>query len=98
MAKIILVTGGSRSGKSSYALKRAESLPGPRTFIATSPRLDAEMSARIDRHRKERDPRRWKTLEEQMNLDGALKRCRRTSVVLVDCLSLWLNNLLYDAQ
>lgn len=97
MRKIILVTGGTRSGKSSYALDRGEALPGPRLFIATAPDCDGEMRARIARHRRERDPRRWTTREEPEDLETALREAAPHPLVLVDCLALWVNNLLYRA-
>ncbi len=58
MARIILVTGGSRSGKSDYAQRLAESLAGRRAYIATSPVIDSEMAERVEKHRAARDPRR----------------------------------------
>lgn len=98
MRKIIFVTGGARSGKSAYALARGESLPGPRLFLATATPFDPEMKARIARHRRDRGLKRWKTLEEPEDLAGALKKARGYPVVLVDCLGLWVNNLLYQAR
>lgn len=94
MGKVILVTGGARSGKSSYAQTRAESLPGPRTFIATCPHIDGEMDERIQKHIDERSDRNWQTVEEEIDLSGALTRCS-SNVVLIDCLTLWVNNLVY---
>lgn len=113
MSRIVLVTGGSRSGKSSYALRLAESLPGPRTFIATCPPIDDEMARKIEAHRLERDPGRWATIEEEVDLARAI--CRASArgiegasagavgragarVILVDCLTLWVNNLMYRAS
>lgn len=90
-----LVTGGSRSGKSDFALFSAESLPGPRCFVATCPVLDPEMQRRVERHRRDRDPELWTTLEEPVDLAGALRAAQPYPTVLVDCLTLWINNLLY---
>ncbi|MBI4396662.1 MAG: bifunctional adenosylcobinamide kinase/adenosylcobinamide-phosphate guanylyltransferase [Elusimicrobia bacterium] len=98
MREIIFVTGGARSGKSSYALNRAEALAGPRAFVATATAFDLEMKARIARHRRDRKARRWKTLEAPEDFAGVLKQCGPYPVVLVDCLSLWVNNLLYQAE
>ena len=50
MAEVILITGGSRSGKSGYALKQAEALPGPRAYLATCPVIDPEMAKRVEKH------------------------------------------------
>jgi adenosylcobinamide kinase/adenosylcobinamide-phosphate guanylyltransferase len=98
MAKITLITGGGRSGKSSYAQGRAEELPGTRAFVATCPALDDEMRKRIKRHRLARSKTRWKTIEETLDVAGALKDNLRHDVFLVDCLTLWVNNLMYRAQ
>ncbi len=98
MARVILVTGGSRSGKSAYALKLAEGLQGARAFIATAPITDSEMRERVRRHRQARRRRRWHTIEEPLDLAGAIRGARRFDVVLADCLTLWVNNLLYQAE
>lgn len=98
MARIVLVTGGSRSGKSDFAQKRAEALEGPRAYIATCPVTDAEMEERIDRHRRKRREKGWETIEETIDLAGAIARAGAYRVLLVDCLTLWANNLLYGAQ
>lgn len=98
MGKIILVTGGSRSGKSSYALALGESLPGPRTFVATCPVTDDEMARRIDAHRRERGADAWDTVEEEVALADALAAAAGSGVVLVDCLTLWVNNIMYRAS
>ena len=95
MAEIILVTGGARSGKSSYAQARAETLPGVRTYIATCPVTDPEMSARINRHKQDRQDQGWQTIEETIDLAGLLSANNDFDVVLIDCLTLWVNNLLY---
>jgi adenosylcobinamide kinase/adenosylcobinamide-phosphate guanylyltransferase len=99
MARVILVTGGSRSGKSSYAQRIGEGLDGPRAFVATCPVLDDEMAERVRKHQLERQSSDWKTLEETVDLAGALRGARDSyKVVLVDCLSLWINNLMHEAQ
>ena len=94
---ITLVTGGSRSGKSSYALSLAPEA-GSRMFIATCPPVDAEMEARIVRHREERRGRGWETLESQLLSIGDVKKSSAYGFVVVDCLSLWVNNLMYEAE
>jgi len=97
MAGMILVTGGCRSGKSGYAQKIAESAPGVKTYIATCPCLDDEMAERIRKH-KEMRKSRWVTIEETLDLAGALSAAHKSPVILVDCLTLWVNNLLYQAE
>lgn len=98
MAEIILITGGSRSGKSAFAQKRAEALPGPRAYIATCPVIDPEMEERIRKHREARRGKGWETIEETVDLAGVIQRAGGCRVLLIDCLTLWVNNLLYDAE
>ena len=95
MAEIILITGGARSGKSRQAQQLGESLPGKKLFIATCPVTDAEMEQRIDRHRQDRQDAGWQTVEETVNLEQALVDNSAYEVVLIDCLTLWINNLLF---
>ena len=97
MGRCILVTGGSRSGKSMFAQRLAESLAGPRAFLATCPVIDDEMQERIRKHQESRRRGEWQTLEEPLDLTGALARARKHPVVLVDCLTLWVNNLMHEA-
>ena len=97
MAEIILVTGGSRSGKSGYAQKLAEAIPGVRAYIATCPVIDPEMARRVEKHRESREASDWETVEETLDLAGAIRRARTYKVLLIDCLTLWINNLLYEA-
>ena len=93
--QIILITGGIRSGKSRYALEYASTLAGQRAFVATAEPLDEEMRRRIDNHKRERGPD-FVTIEEPLYLAETLARLQNDfDVVLVDCLSLWLNNLFY---
>ncbi len=95
MAKIILITGGARSGKSSYAQKLAEERKAKRLFVATCPLTDAEMVQRIERHRDDRQDRGWETIEETVDLESVLNGNQEYNVVLIDCLTLWINNLLF---
>lgn len=97
MARIVLVTGGARSGKSAYALKTAHSLPGPRAFVATCPVIDAEMEQRVRKHRQARCRAGWHTIEETTDLARVLRNAREYRVLLVDCLTLWINNLMHEA-
>ena len=95
MVEIILITGGARSGKSRHARQLAESLKGKKLFVATSPVTDPEMHLRIERHREERTGSDWHTVEETVDLDEVLIANREYEVVLIDCLTLWVNNLLF---
>ena len=99
MAKLILITGGARSGKSSFALTLAESISAKRLFVATCPNLDQEMSARVERHRDERRGRGWATVERPTELAALFTDdVAGFAVVLIDCLTLWVNNLLFTAS
>ena len=91
--RLTLVLGGVRAGKSSYAQRLAAS--GQRVlFVATAEAGDEEMKARIDAHRETR-PVGWDTLEETIDLAGALKPLLPSyDTVLLDCLTLWVSNLL----
>ncbi|HET6459420.1 MAG TPA: bifunctional adenosylcobinamide kinase/adenosylcobinamide-phosphate guanylyltransferase [Syntrophales bacterium] len=95
MAKIILITGGSRSGKSMYAQRIAESLSGTRTYIATCPVIDKEMEYRVRKHKEARQSTSWQTIEEATDLAEALRRSKGSEVILIDCLTLWINNLMF---
>ena len=97
MRKITLIIGGCKSGKSRYALEAADKLAtGHKVFIATSVPFDAEMKDRVGRHRKERGGD-WTTVEAPVRLADALKsNSGDDQVLLVDCLTLWINNLLMD--
>ncbi len=98
MAKLIFITGGARSGKSSYAQERAEGISGRRVYLATCPQQtdDHEMQARIDSHIKARKDRGWITIEEPLRLQDVIKENRNAEVVLLDCLTLWISNLMGD--
>jgi len=95
LRKLTLITGGSRSGKSRFALDLGLASAGPRLFVATCPILDEEMAARIARHRAERGSEDWDTLETQTNLETVLREGAAYPVILIDCLTLWINNLMY---
>jgi adenosylcobinamide kinase/adenosylcobinamide-phosphate guanylyltransferase len=98
MARIILVTGGSRSGKSGFAQQAAEAQPGRRLYLATSVPEDVEMARRVERHRAARQGRGWDTLEEPRDVAAALRADREHTVCLVDCLTLWVSNLLLEEE
>jgi adenosylcobinamide kinase/adenosylcobinamide-phosphate guanylyltransferase len=97
-ARIVLVIGGARSGKSRHAQRLAERAAGPLTFIATAQAFDAEMTDRIARHRADRDGR-WHTVEAPVDLAGAIGACDAPgTMLLVDCLTLWASNLLLGEE
>jgi adenosylcobinamide kinase/adenosylcobinamide-phosphate guanylyltransferase len=95
----ILVMGGCRSGKSRNALELAEKISGSnKIFIATCMPLDDEMKERIDRHKKERD-KSWTTIEAPVELPEVINgNSREGDVILVDCLTLWINNILMETE
>ena len=90
---LVLVGGGARSGKSALALARARALGDRRAFIATATAGDEEMAVRIDQHRTDRGDD-FDVIEEPLDLIAALARCRDHDVTLIDCLTLWVSNLL----
>ncbi len=98
MGHIILITGGGRSGKSTYAQKLAETLPEPRAFLATCPPIDEEMRERIRKHQDARCQKRWHTIEESLDAAKVIDNNHEFPTILVDCLTLWVNNLLYQAE
>jgi adenosylcobinamide kinase / adenosylcobinamide-phosphate guanylyltransferase len=90
-----LILGGARSGKSGFAQRQAESLPGELIYVATAQALDAEMADRITRHRAERGAR-WQTVEASLDLAKVIEsKSRSGNVLLVDCLTLWASNLMF---
>lgn len=91
-----LVLGGARSGKSGVAERLAESSGLRVIYIATAEAGDIEMRQRIDRHRDSR-PQNWQTVEEPLSLAASLQaNASQDSVLLVDCLTLWLSNCLHQ--
>lgn len=91
--RITLVLGGARSGKSAYAERLIEALPPPWLYVATAEAWDDEMRARIAQHRARR-PAGWETREAPRDLAGVLAGPATGRPVLVDCLTLWLTNVL----
>jgi adenosyl cobinamide kinase/adenosyl cobinamide phosphate guanylyltransferase len=89
---LTFLIGGARSGKSALALQLASAGTAPVTFIATAQARDAEMSARISAHRSER-PGSWSTLEAPVQLGQALREVTDDATVVIDCLTLWVANL-----
>jgi len=90
---IFLIGGGTRSGKSSFAVSLGLRLGNRRAFIATATTSDDEMRARIDRHRQDRGGA-FVTVEEPVELAGALRALTACDVVVVDCVTHWLSNRL----
>lgn len=98
-SSLTVVLGGARSGKSSFALRRglkAEASGSAVAFIATSPRIpgDDDLDARIAAHRSERPPT-WLTIEEEVDLPAAVAEAGEHALVIVDCVTLWVSNLLH---
>ena len=92
---ITLLLGGARSGKSALAVELGRRHPGAVTFLATCPPFDGELGDRVARHRAERPD--WPTVEEPCDLAAAL-RSAGEDLVLVDCLTLWVNNLIHRGE
>ncbi|HKR93501.1 bifunctional adenosylcobinamide kinase/adenosylcobinamide-phosphate guanylyltransferase [Novosphingobium sp.] len=90
----LLVLGGARSGKSRYAQQRAEAFDGALAYIATAQARDGEMAERIARHQADRDSR-WRTINAPLDLASAIRKAAdRHDAILIDCLTLWLSNLI----
>ena len=97
MAMSILVTGGARSGKSHYAEQRTRELGSAPVYIATAEAFDAEMADRIAQHQKRRGPE-WQTISAPLDLSQALRQADGRGPCLVDCLTIWLNNLMFHER
>ncbi len=93
LPRTMLVLGGARSGKSSYAERAIEAAAGGGLYLATAGIADAEMAARIAEHRARRGPA-WSTIEEPVEIAPLIEaEARPDRPILVDCLTLWLSNL-----
>jgi len=90
---LVLLLGGARSGKSALAVALAQASRLPVSFLATAEARDEEMSERIARHRADR-PAEWTTIEEPLELAGAIDAVGADSCLVLDCLSLWVANML----
>jgi adenosylcobinamide kinase/adenosylcobinamide-phosphate guanylyltransferase len=97
VAHLVVIGGGARSGKSRYAEERAARHSGERRFLATAVAFDDEMRARVAAHQRDRGTR-FVTVEVPEALEEALRECAGASVVVIDCLTLWLSNLLLAGQ
>jgi len=96
--KIYFITGGARSGKSAFAEQLADGLTGKRAYIATAQALDPEMVRRIEHHRKRRGTS-WDTFEEPLAVADLLKKLSgQYQTVLLDCLTLWLSNIIARSE
>jgi adenosylcobinamide kinase / adenosylcobinamide-phosphate guanylyltransferase len=95
MSRLVFVTGGARSGKSRFAQSLTERCEGELLYVATAGIGDSEMAERVRRHRDDRGAR-WQTLEEPLDLAVRLPHeARDKGGVLVDCITLWVTNLLF---
>ncbi len=97
MSQNILVTGGIRSGKSIFAESLTLSYGKKSTYIATAKNIDTEMQKRINLHKKRRN-NNWYEFETEINLIDTLKIVKKESPVLIDCITLWLNNIIYEKK
>lgn len=91
---LTLILGGARSGKSAFAEALATNTNRPRAYIATSQPFDVEMEAKIAKHRQDRGPD-WQTIEAPLDIEAALAEVKANSIVLIDCLTLWLSNQMH---
>ena len=101
MGEITFLIGGARSGKSTLAVRLGREHPGDVTVIATAVAFDDDMATRIQRHRDERPD--WPTIEEPVDLAGAISAAPADDLLIVDCLTVWVATLMHhqiavDAQ
>ncbi len=96
MRRVTLVLGGARSGKSRFAEGLAAGIEGPKTYIATAEAFDDEMRKRIAKHREQRAGDGWTTIEAPLDPVSALTGAE--GFVLVDCVTVWLGNLLHHGR
>lgn len=92
---LVVLTGGARSGKSRAAVEIATNTAMPVVFVATAEPLDDDMASRIELHRVER-PSNWKTIEAARDLPAAMSSVDCDATVVIDCLTLWIANLISD--
>ncbi len=98
MAYLTLITGGCRSGKSDFGQQMVEQIESARLFIATSPCFDEEMRERISFHCRAREDKGWQTVEEKLYLARVILEADEKTTILLDCLTLWISNLLLAAN
>ncbi len=95
---MIFITGGCRSGKSRFALDYANRHFSKKLYLATAETLDGEMALRVEHHKKMRGPE-WQTVEEPLEIVDKIRQYGdQTEVILIDCLTLWLSNLLMKSR
>lgn len=95
MARVVFITGGTRSGKSAFAQRQAERCPGELLYVATAEPRDEEMRQRVERHQLDRGER-WSTLEEPLDVTLRLPAAALgKSAALLDCVTLWVSNLFF---
>jgi len=95
--KIIFITGGARSGKSFLAMSEASKFKGKKAYIATAEVLDSEMRERIEQHKKQRG-NDWDTYEEPIKIEKVIEKIGGSySVIVLDCLTLWLSNVMLNS-
>ena len=92
----VLLIGGARSGKSSFAVEAGRRHAGPVVVVATATPLDDDMADRIERHRAERPD--WPTVEEPHEIAGAVAGAPADALVIVDCLTVWVSNLMWRSD
>jgi adenosylcobinamide kinase / adenosylcobinamide-phosphate guanylyltransferase len=94
--KIIFITGGARSGKSTYASRDASAVSGNKAYIATAEALDEEMRDRIENHKKQRG-KDWHTYEEPLRIAEVIQETDgKYTAIVIDCLTLWLSNIVHS--
>ncbi|WDE97128.1 bifunctional adenosylcobinamide kinase/adenosylcobinamide-phosphate guanylyltransferase [Lentisphaera profundi] len=97
MARITFITGGCRSGKSSKAEELCLASSTPHHYLATATAFDDGMKRRIEAHQLQRAEENWNNIEEPLDILKVIKSLKQGSV-LVDCLTLWINNLMWEAE
>ena len=93
-----MVIGGASSGKSSFAERLVMSQPGPHIYLATARAFDDEMREKIASHQRDRENAGWITIEEPLRIQAAISNLPKDVSILIDCATMWLNNLLMDDQ
>lgn len=96
MVKKVLVTGGIKSGKSSYALELADQYKGEKTFLATARAFDTEMAEKIEKHKAERSDD-FNTVEEPIEI-GKIVSAIDAKLLVLDCVTIWLSNLFFEKE
>jgi adenosylcobinamide kinase/adenosylcobinamide-phosphate guanylyltransferase len=92
---IIFVVGGAKSGKSTFTIKKSSKIPGKKAYIATAEALDEEMRQRIENHKRQRGDE-WITYEEPLKIANLIEEKKDSyAVLLIDCLTLWLSNVIH---